>query len=388
MKPVRFTYYFLLITCLLLGLYTGVRVFHFLFLFGLFLIIAMFLLNLFTMYSFRFMQELTQAKCTKDEHSSLELDLRNETILPLSMMNIHVEVASPSENVDLVLNLSPFSGRKFVVPLRLSYRGVYHIGMTRILINDIFGIAPSRFDMRRLSYYRMKELVVLPRVLPIDSMPIEQRDAKVFGTSNKRNEENPENYSDARLYRPGDPNKRILWKKSFQQRRLYTRQYDVPARETVYVLIDTAAHGLTGDHLAKYADAVCEYAATLSMATVLSGRAARFGFSGFPDDSFTCDSVRNIDQFREVLAYLVFGGPSRPEDLRQSLYAEAGAFQDIALVTRHASASVLAFLEDEFSAEKNITLIAIGGEYRAGKVDLRYIRDGEEINGLFKSRES
>lgn len=388
MKPIRFTYYFLLVTCLLIGLYTGLRVFYFLFLFGVFLVIAMYFLNLFTMYSFRFTQDLTQEKCTKDESSTLELDLRNETILPLSMMNIHIEVASPSEKVDLIMNLAPFSGKKYDIPLRLPYRGVYSVGMTRILINDIFGIVPSRFDMRKLSYYRMKELVVLPRVLPIETMQIEQRDAKVFGISNKRNEESPENYSDSRLYRPGDPNKRILWKKSFQQRRLYVRQYDVPARETVYVLIDTAAHGLTGDSLIKYADAVCEYAATLGMTTVLSGKAALFGFSGYPDDSFTCDSIGIINPFREMLAHLVFGGPSHPENLQKSMYGDAVSFQDITLVTRHANASVLAFLEDEFSAEKNITLIAIGGEYVAGKVDIRYIRDGEEITGLFKSKES
>jgi uncharacterized protein (DUF58 family) len=388
MKPVRITYYFLLITCLLIGLYSGLRVFHFLFLFGLFLVIAMFFLNLFTMYSFRFIQELTQIKCTRDERSSLELDLRNETPLPLSMMNIHIDVASPSEKVDLELNLSPFSGKKFDIPLLLPYRGVYRVGMTRILINDIFGIVPSRFDMRKLPYYRMKELVVLPRVIPIESMQIEQLDAKVFGTSNIRNEENPDHYSDARLYRPGDPTKRILWKKSFQHRRLYIRQYDVPARETVFVLIDTSTHGLTGETLLKYADAVCEYSATLCMTTVLSGRAARFGFSGFPDESFTCESLEIIDLFREKLAYLVFGGPSRPDDLRQALLTEAKAFRDIVLVTRHANAQVLTILEDEFSAEKNITLIAIGGEHQVSKINTRYIHDGEEIEGLFKNRES
>jgi uncharacterized protein (DUF58 family) len=350
--------------------------------------IAMFFLNLFTMYSFRFIQELTQAKCTRDERSALELDLRNETLLPLSMMNIHIEVASPTEKVDLVLNLSPFSGKKFDIPLLLPYRGVYRVGMTRIRINDIFGIVPSRFDMRRLPYYRMKELVVLPRVIPIESMQIEQRDAKVFGTSNLRNEDNPDHYSDARLYRPGDPTKRILWKKSFQHRRLYIRQYDVPARETVFVLIDTATHGLTGETLLKYADTVCEYSATLCMTTVLSGRAARFGFSGFPDESFTCESVESIDLFREKLAYLVFGGPSRPENLRQTLYAEADVFRDVVLVTRHASIPVLAILENDFSVDKNITLIIIGGEYRVGKVDTRYIHDGEEVSGLFKNRES
>lgn len=388
MKRVRFTYYFLLIACLLIGAYTGSRVFHFLFLFSLFLAIGMFFLNLFTLYSFRFMQELTQSKCTKDERSSLELDLRNETILPLSMMNIHVEVASPAEKVDLTLNLSPFSGKKFSIPLHLPYRGVYHVGMTRIRINDIFGIVPFRFDMRKLSYCRMKEIVVLPRVLPIDSIQIEQRDAKIFGTTNIGSEANPENYSDARLYRPGDPNKRILWKKSFQQRRLYIRQYDVPARETVFVLLDTAAHNLTGDDLAKYANAVCEYAATLSMATVLGGKAARFGFSGFPDESFTCDSVGIVDLFREMLAHLVFDGPAHPEDLRKKLYAESDNLQDIMLVTRNAGASVLAFLHDEFFAEKNITLIVIGGEYRVGNVDIRYVRDGEEIIGLFKNKEN
>ncbi len=388
MKPVRLIFYILLVTCLLAGLYTGFRVFHFLFLFGLFLMIAMFFLNIFTLYSFRFTQNLTQVKCTRDEISQLELDLRNETVLPLSMMNIHVEVASPTEKVDLLLNLSPFSGRKFNVPLRLPYRGVYHVGMTRILINDIFGIVPSRFDMRKLSYYRMAELVVLPRVIQIDSMQIEQQDAKVFGNSNLRNEDNTENYSDSRLYRPGDPNKRILWKKSYQQHRLYVRQFDVPSREVVYVLIDTAAHGLTGIDLLKYSDAVCEYAATLCMTTVLSGKASRFGFSGYPDESFICDSVGIIDPFRETLAHLIFEGKSNSGKLQQVLHAEAGAYRDITLITRHASAEVLAFLEDDFPADKNITLIIIGGEYRVGKIDTRYIADGGDTRELFRTRES
>ncbi|MDD3959160.1 MAG: DUF58 domain-containing protein [Oscillospiraceae bacterium] len=386
MKAARVGFYGLLTVCLIMGLYTGVRIFFTIFLCGIFLIIATILLNVFTIYSFRFLQEIARSKCVKGEKNGLELDLRNETILPLSMMSIHVEVASPSEKVDLVINLSPFSGRKFNVPMELPYRGFYRVGMTKIKINDIFGLVPFRFDMRHLSYYRMKELLVLPKVNLLDPRQIEQLDSKAFGSSNQRSEENPEYYSDSRLYRPGDPRKRILWKKSYQQRRLYVRQYDVPARETVFSIIDTAAHGMTGEELLKYADTVCEYAATLCLDTIRYGKAARFHFSGHPDDSLSCETADKFEIFREMLAYLPFTGAFDPEAMNEVLRSEAASYSDIVVITRDAGNDIISMLEDEVSRGKNVTLIVVGGEIRPGKVVTHLIRDSEEISRLFEAK--
>jgi hypothetical protein len=304
------------------------------------------------------------------------------------MMNIHVEIASPFEKVDLVLNLSPFSGKKFNVPLRLPYRGHYRVGMTRIRINDIFGLVPFRFDMRRLSYYRLKELLVLPKVSALESIQIEQIDAKILGSNPHRSEENPENYSDSRLFRYGDPSKRILWKKSFQQRRFYIRQYDVPARETVFAIIDTAAHNLNGIELLKYADTLCEYAATLCLNTIRFGKKARFFFSEFPDDSVDCDSIERFNVFREKLAYLPFSGPPNPEEIQRILLSEAADYSDILLITRDAGSSLISVLNDLQTSGKNVTLIIVGdGSIQSGNIRTQYIRDNEEIPQLFDTGE-
>lgn len=386
MKAIRVFFYFLMILCLMLGLYTGMRIFYIIFLCGVFLVISTIALNIFTFYSFRFLQELGQSKCVKGEQPVLKLDLRNETVLPLSMMNIHVDVASPSDKVDLSLNLSPFSGENFNLSLNLPYSGHYNIGMTRIRINDIFGLVTLRFDMRRLSYYRMKELLILPKVDLTESMRIEQFDAKAAGASSHRNEENPEYYSDSRIYRPGDSNRRIMWKKSLQHHTFYVRQYDVPARETVFTIIDNATHGLSGEALLKYADTVREYAATLCFNTILYGKAAQFSFAEFPEDGIICEKHSSFEFFREKLAYLSFSLPSQTAEIIEILRIEAIIFTDVIIITRDPDTEIISALEEEFLSGKNVTLVLIGGDDYSGRMNTIKINEGDDISHLFDDR--
>ena len=65
MKAARVGFYGLLTVCLIMGLYTGVRIFFTIFLCGIFLIIATILLNVFTIFSFCFLQEIARSKCVK-----------------------------------------------------------------------------------------------------------------------------------------------------------------------------------------------------------------------------------------------------------------------------------------------------------------------------------
>ena len=67
-----------------------------------------------------------------------------------------------------------------------------------------------------------------------------------------------------RLYRPGDPAKRIHWKASAKARELHTKQYELPLEEQCRILLDNRPGERGGEEALIYQDLMCECAASLA----------------------------------------------------------------------------------------------------------------------------
>lgn len=266
MKRYRFFYYGLMVVMTLVGLYTGSRLCFLLVLVQLFTLLAAFFLNAWTLLSFAYVQELTAKEAVKGQGVTLHLGVTNDKPFPFTHMKIHVETPDKGEEQDLLIELQPRQQAVFDLPLTLSRRGEYRVGMTRVDIQDIFGLLPMHMDMRRLPYYRQRELLVLPRLLDVD-LPAgvlwarrAGRGAAVSGGS--------EELSHLRAYAAGDPLSRVHWKASVKTRSMMTRQLEDPTGGDCLIFLDTrstkedpdaiydrlteCALALTSAHLKRY----------------------------------------------------------------------------------------------------------------------------------------
>lgn len=302
MRFVRILYYTLLAALLIAGLYTGIRIYYVLFLSGILSIIAVLVLNMYTIYSFKFDQTVSPSYAETDEIPILNLTLFNENFFPLSILRIQIQMINPVDNSALTFSLSPFSSKSFSIPIRIPYCGTYNVGMTKVSIFDVFDLVPFRFDMRHLSYYRLKTLTVLPKAYHVEAIPGEISDAKAFAELKLRTAEQGDNFTDLRGYRPGDPIKRIHFKKSAQHQTLYVKQYDMPQADAVTLYIDCTLP--TGDYrsIRMQFHTMCESAASVALRALRRRKAVRLIFSDDSSHEVICSQMNELDLIRKSLA--------------------------------------------------------------------------------------
>jgi uncharacterized protein (DUF58 family) len=347
--------------------------------------VAVILLNIFTIYSFKYSQILANDKCEKGETTELNIELMNESIIPLSLLAVTVEVVSPKDKQELILNLEPFSGKKFIIPVTLPYRGFFKIGMTKIQINDIFGLVPFRFDMRSLFFYRMKPLIVLPRARVPSTVSVAMTDTKSNDELNYMPANQGDSISGARPYIPGDAAKRIHWKKSIQQSELYVKQYDHPAREQIAILLDSSAQKLSGEALLRYSDTVCECAASISLHTILRGRDVQLLSSGNPESPFQCTGMDTFEHLRRILALLEFDKTADLENAFQHFLRSAAEARELFVITRNLTPALNILLEKAQNTHRSVTMVVVGEATEASNIHTIYVEEGANASASIAS---
>ena len=364
MKVLRFLFYLLMPVFLYAGLYTGMRIWYVVLIAQILLVLAILGLNQWTVRTFSYTQTLDEAEAVKGSETALHLSIRNEKPFPLSMMQVDVELAAPSENTQVSFSLLPFAGKEFDFKVAMPYRGVYPIGITTMRITDIFGLLPMRFDMRKLHYYRQPELTVYPRAEAPSSLYADVADEKLFGERYLHNAESGSSISGARAYRPGDPLKQIHWKKSAAHGELFVKQYEQPIRENLTLLIDNCAQGPAGEEALARADTVCEAAACITLHCLSRNRSAALRALCDTRGVHSGEEALNLTDFEKIrrwLALLPFVGAPWTEALpRESIYGRSSLILVTATFTPELEAA-LAEAESYYSA---VTLVLVGDEGR------------------------
>jgi Uncharacterized conserved protein (some members contain a von Willebrand factor type A (vWA) domain) len=386
MKRLRWVYYPVMGISLIAGMYTGLRVFYIVFFTQLFAVTAVLALNLWTAYAFKYKQTLSTDVCEKGKDTKLRLEIINERPIPLSLIEAHVDVVSLREDINLIFSLAPFSGRNFEINIGAPYRGRYQIGMTTLRITDIFGLTVLPFDMRRLPYYRMAELVVLPRAQTAGAVPADIVDTKLFGDAYLKPADQGDSISGARLFHEGDALKRVHWKKSAQQGALFVKQYEYPEREHIVILVDTSPHGLTGEPALIYTDTVCECAASIALHSLTRGRAVHIRNSGGFGAPAVVDTLSRYDSLRRHLAILPF---EKEDDLAAAVNQacrQAQKMQALFVITRGTPISPADSLAQTQAARFATTVVLVGGVKSSGRIHSIYVEEGslaaEDLSGI------
>jgi uncharacterized protein (DUF58 family) len=320
MKIFRTVYFAALYVNLGAALYSGARVLYVLAFIQLFLLLGALVMNLWSAFTFAYIQEISETASTRGETVVLHLEIHNERPLPFPLMRIRVRTLDPGKNWSSTFNLAAQAHVAFDIPIHCLYRGDYRIGLAVVDIRDIFGLLNLPFQMDRLPYYREKRLLVHPRVTQLPERSSRPPDAKAYARFSTLHTDTDESFSHTREYRPGDRARQIHWKLSARQGRLYSRQYDVATEPSMVVLIDASPGRYTGEAALQWQDTACSCAATL-VAHVLHRRyLVTLAAVGKTTVSVRGVTMADFPLFDHALTHLQFDGNTAAKDI---LTAEA-----------------------------------------------------------------
>jgi uncharacterized protein (DUF58 family) len=264
MNRLRLPYIFLAVIFLLVGLASGSRIFFVLFFSQIFLLAAALIMNLWAAFSFTFVQEISVQRTLRGRPIRMHLALHNEKPIPYPLMRIRLATPVWQEKRELDFNLAANSMQEFDLQLECPHHGEFDIGMTIIDFSDVFGLLRLPFDMRILPYYRMKQLLVYPRLAVLDSLALPALGSKSFTRLSHATEDQEEPFSMIRDYRMGDPRKLIHWKASLRLQKLQTRQFDQSAVPQILLILDFGQPAVADEAALQAGDVCTECAAALA----------------------------------------------------------------------------------------------------------------------------
>lgn len=376
MKLFRALYWIVMLSALVWGLYSGNRFSWLLFLLLLLALLAALVLDLWTYLSFSYLQKLDLKEGEKGRTFGLSLSIYNDKPFPFTHMKIRVETPDPEESRALEIDLAPKEHCDFQLSLSMPRRGEYKVGMTKLSVQDVFGLLPLRMDLRLLPYYRQQPLLVLPRVREL-SLPGGGMLAGSTGSA-EPSASGQEEFSHLTDWQPGDRFSAVHWKASARTGSLLTRRYEDLQHENCLIFLDRAELDDADS------DLIAECAATLLHAHLKRGDSVRLACSGQgAKEPPAVQGLSDFDDARRFLATVPFHELKSDVDaLEEALSHES--FGRIYLLGGSLSESLYTLLEGQvdplscfyFQARPLELRVGNGGEMHIASF---YERDLEEF---------
>lgn len=322
MRAERIVFYSLLGTCLFGGLLTGERVFFLVLFIQLGILLLCLALDLWTVRGFSYVQTVDREEFTKGEMLTLHLRIQNDMPYPFTMMRVHVSAISSQDDVSYSFALPAHGQIEFSPRFLCAFSGRSEVGMSRVEIEDVFGLTHINFNMLRLPYYRKRPVLVYPRVHEIALLASYQPDEKNFTGTSLNLTGAGDNFAGVREYREGDAQKRIHWKTSARTQKLYTRIYEHAAETHCLISIDPYLYGVTGERARLCADMLCEAAATIAYHALAGGHTVVLRRADAPANAVLGGGLRDFTRLHRYLALLEFTSES-DEDRARALDAKS-----------------------------------------------------------------
>ncbi len=305
----------------------------------------------YTVYVYRRMcvvQLIDNHFAVKNEPVDYICRLVNETPSAFTQIRL-IPLSDLSEIIDFdserVFELAPGDREEIRSPVICRRRGLYSIGIDKIVISDVLGL--MNFSFSPPVEFRV---TVYPRVLHLDSLGIFRPEGS--RTRPFRSSAETEPADTMRGYEPGDDPRLIHWKASARTGALKVRQLDTLERPAMQIVVDTVKYSddktqiIREDNLLEALLAMCDYCAA----------------HGIPADVFTPDgefSIRSYRDFRELYDWscqMVFSAGER-ETAIPKISAPC-----CALLTTGRNENAMAGLELEAAAGAECVLLKFGGE--------------------------
>ncbi len=227
---------------LIIGLYSGERVFFMGFAIAVSLILYSIVTSLWVLYDFNYLQKLSPSVTTKGGKAVLNIELHNDKPFIFPYVKLYYQtpenVISDSFKAWITYVL-PFNNHKIEEEFVCSLRGQYFLGIVKVEVKDLFGLFTFSLNLADQYYYKKLSLTVHPRILFLPHLPLPQ--LHLEGVLNKEFSpvEEPASIADLRQYRFADPLKKIHWKASAKLQEIYVKNYETNAQPQIFILMET-----------------------------------------------------------------------------------------------------------------------------------------------------
>jgi hypothetical protein len=191
------------------------------------------------------------------------------------------------------------------------------------------------------------------------------------------NEYNPiisdsgDSFTDTRLYRDGDPLKRIHWKLSMRTQKLHTRKYEMSVDRMVGIVIDTNEMSDNLFETLNYADMAAECAASLTSFFSDGGHTVRI----CPSGDFSGAIIYTKNEFslaNKLLATTEFGTNESIETTIHNLLNDIYYFSFFYVITPTPSSNLIDSLSRLTSMQCNVSIIYPDATQPASACDAAY----------------
>lgn len=170
------------------------------------------------------------------EEFGVRIRLENEGLLPLPWVEVDDQTPGYLVSTDRRRHgtaVPALSSRLIDLTLTARRRGHYQVGPVVVRLGDGMGLFQKERALHSRAY-----VTVLPRVHPIESLPIPL--SQPFGPVRTRQRafEDPSNHGEILPYVPGDNPKHIHWKTSARMGELMTRHHELSASTQIMIFPD------------------------------------------------------------------------------------------------------------------------------------------------------
>lgn len=190
-------------------------------------------------------QRIKQYKYETGDNIKIETVLDNDAIFIIPYLELRDKTIEKmgEGSVYSVMTIGPWKRKREVKSIAIKYRGVYALGPIELLIQDALRIFTWNKKIES-----GKSFKVYPKVYNIENL--ELKALQSFGSISNRQLafEDSTSISDIRKYAPGDSIKRVHWKLSAKNGRLYVKNFEKSGSTAVYLYIDLYKRAFSGEH--------------------------------------------------------------------------------------------------------------------------------------------
>jgi uncharacterized protein (DUF58 family) len=206
-------------------------------------------------------QRIKQYKYETGDIIKIETVLDNDSIFIVPYLELRDKTLEKmgEGSIYSVMTIGPWKRKREVKNIAIKYRGVYTLGPIDLLIQDALRIFTWTKKIES-----GKNFKVYPKVYTIERLDLKALQS--FGSISNRQLafEDSTSISDIRKYVPGDSIKRVHWKLSAKNNKLYVKNFEKSGSTAVYLYIDLYKRAYTGEYANDLEERAAESACSIT----------------------------------------------------------------------------------------------------------------------------
>lgn len=241
------------------------------------------------------------------EPAEFELIIKNDSILPVSVVAVNTELLDLSENVvvkrKIITAVASKERKSVCLSLSTDHSAAIECRIKKARCFDAFGLVPFSVG----SVKRSDKLVVMPRILGESFMKSVSNayiiDSDKFSDTQKGDDSSQ--VFEVRSYVPGDDVRRIHWGLSLKQDDLIVKEYSKPIAEECVVILETGLKSGNAEELKGRTDKLLSVFITLAEELITAEQSFSVKwYNSKASDLLSFDVKAREDIYPVVMEYL------------------------------------------------------------------------------------